>query len=964
MAVKHVFTIPPDTAFADALAEGLLREAGGDTFKLSEALILLPTRRACRHLREAFLRHGGGKAMLLPRMQPIGDLDEDELYFTDAEIDAAMPPAIAPVRRQLLLARLIAGKNPGMPLDQAAQLAEALARFLDEVQIEQLGFSSLETLVKEQDLAAHWQETVVFLQILTKEWPKILGDEGCIDPAERRNRVLAAQAAAWRAKAPNYRVIAAGSTGSMPATAELLDVIAGLPQGAVILPGLDQAMDEESWQEVTETHPQYGLKQLLEKLGVKRSDVRRWNDGTEKISSRVRLLQESMRPAEVSEAWQKLKPADIPREALQGLARLELDHPQEEARAIALLLHEALETPRKTATLVTPDRALAERVSALLARWGIEANDSGGTPLAALPIGGFLLDILAAAAPDATPVDDLSLLKHPFAACGLSPAECRSHARQVEMDLWRDTRKKERKADSKKWFRQFKDSLKPVSDTWNKPLPLAAHLQTHIKLAEQIATTDDTAGSDRIWQGEAGEAAAAWLDEWQNAAHDFLPLTGADYAELFAGFLRSITMRPRFGLHPRISILGPLETRLIHADRVILGGMNEGSWPPDTGVDPWMSRPMKKAFGLPLPERRIGLSAHDFVQLASAPEVFLTRARRSGNTPTVPSRFLLQLDAVLRALDYTIGKQDALEAALPWKEWARMLDEPEQIKPCERPNPKPPSDQRPKELSVTDIGTWQRNPYAIYARHVLKLRPLDPLEDEIDAAERGSMIHKALDEFIKQHPADLPPNALPKLMEIGRKIFTEYEEHPQAKAFWWPRFERIAAWFVDNERAQRARGIMPVKAEAEGHISLNGFGLKGRADRIDRMPDGALAITDYKTGGVPKVKEVEAGYEPQLPLLALIAAEGGFAGVPAGETSTLAYWKLGGGREAAKIQTLKEDATTLRENARDRLEQLVKAFADPAMPYQAVPKPGLQPRYDKYAHLARLQEWGRTEEEV
>lgn len=292
-----------------------------------------------------------------------------------------------------------------------------------------------------------------------------------------------------------------------------------------------------------------------------------------------------------------------------------------------------------------------------------------------------------------------------------------------------------------------------------------------------------------------------------------------------------------------------------------------------------------------------------------------------------------------------------------------MLDEPDAITPCARPEPRPPAEARPKELSVTEIGTWQRNPYAIYARHVLGLRALDPLDEEIDAAERGSMIHKVLDEFVQKYPAELPADALPQLLETGRKIFAAYEEHPQAKALWWPRFERVAAWFADNERARRASGITVEAAEAEGRIALNGFGLKGRADRIDRLPDGSLAISDYKTGALPTVKDVKAGYEPQLPLLALIAAEGGFKNVPAGETSELSYWKLAGGREIAKMQAVK-DAVGLKDQARSQLEQLVTAFADPKTPYPAVPRPDLQPRYDDYAHLARLQEWGRTEDEA
>ena len=949
---KNLFTIPPGTSFVDMLAEGMWQRSNGDIFRLADTRIFLPTRRACLHLRDAFLRHIKSQAALLPRMSPLGDIDEEELFFADADIDPNIPPAIAPLRRKMLLARLIGGKDENMRPDQAAQLADALAQFLDQAQIMRCDFGKLTTLVDELDLAEHWKQTVTFLDILTNEWPKLLASEGCIDPAQRRNLLLEKQAAAWRAQPPAFPIIAAGSTGTMPATAEFLDAISSLPDGVVILPGLDQGLDEEAWQAISETHPQHSMKQLLEKMDAKRADVKVWGNAAAN-KPRQRLLRESMRPAKVTDEWRRLKPQDIPLEAIKGLSCAELDHPQEEAQAIALMLRAALETENKTAALITPDRMLAERVAALLARWGIAANDSGGTTLTTTPIGGFLLNVLAAASPDAGAVDYLSLLKHPLAACGMSTAECRTQARITEIAVWR-AQKPEKSAQ----LDQFKKSLSPLTSKWKKRLPLTEWIAAHIALAETLATTDQETGADRLWMGDEGEAASTWFDDWRDAAHDFSLLTGEEYFGLFTTLLRTVTVRPRYAQHPRLSILGPLEARLIQADLMILGGLNEGVWPPEVTADPWMSRPMKKKFGLPLPEYRVGLSAHDFVQLARAPEVILTRAGRAGNAPTVPSRFLLQLETVLHALGYTF--EDT-----PWQNWAKQLDEPDRPpQPCEPPNPCPPVSARPTQLSVTEIGTWQRNPYAIYAKHILKLKKLEPLDAEIDAADRGTVIHDALDKFITAYPDHLPNDALEKLLAIGRELFATYDDYPQAKAFWWPRFERIAAWFVANEHERRTKGVKPLKTEAKGQIPLDAFSLRGRADRIDRLADGNLSITDYKTGGAAKQDDVAQGYEPQLPLLALIAQHGGFENIKPTTVEEISYWKLSGGRtDAGKIQNIKGDVTTLATEAGHGLEALIKTFADPKTPYQAIPKPGRRPRYDDYNHLARLAEWGRTEED-
>jgi ATP-dependent helicase/nuclease subunit B len=962
--IKRVATIPPQEAFLDRLAEGLWDQARGDPLRLGEMLVLLPTRRAGLHLRTAFLRATGGKATLLPRIEALGDLDENELYFSaDHNLDPALPPAIAPLRRQLLLARLIKARDHGMPLDQAAQLASALGKLLDEVETERRYFSNLEKLVP-ADYARHWQQTVKFLKILTDNWPKMLAEEAALGPAERRNRLLEMQADLWRRHPPAHPVIAAGSTGSIPATADLLDVIAGMPQGVVVLPGLDRALDEEAWQAIGESHPQFGMKQLLEKFGVARTQVELWPVCKKAETPRGRLLNEAMRPASVSDGWRAQDVKKIPREAIKGLTRLALESAQEEASVIALLMRGVLEKPKKTALLVTPDRDLAARVAAQLARWDILIDDSAGASLATQPIGGFLVALLDAAQPGAGAIDYLTLLKHPFTACGLDPAACRAQAREAELEIWRVREPAKKDSEASRWFAELQKQFHPFAQNWPKAQALDTWLDLHLALAEKIAASDVEKGAARLWKDEAGEVAAAWCDQWRLAAHGFPPLTGAEYTNLFKSLLRETVVRTLCGQHPRLAILGPLEARLIQADLVILGGLNEGTWPPEAAIDPWMSRPMKRDFGLPLPERRIGLSTHDFVQLASAPEVILTRARRAGHAPTVPSRFLLQLETVLEALGHHDEKRDALAASAPWALWANQLDEPARITSCAPPSPRPPRKARPNSLHVTEIGRWRRNPYAIYARHVLGLEKLEPLEADANAAERGTVIHRALEQFLRRYPDRLPPEALDELRAIGRGIFAAYP-WPEVAAFWWPRFERTAAWFVETENRRRANGIKVLAVETQGQLTLHKgtFTLRGRADRIDRLPDGTLEIIDYKTGGVPKQKDVREGYEPQLPLLALMASEGGFSGVAAADVSVLAHWQLAGAVPGVE-KPLKDQPADLAAAARAGLEDLIVRFADPDTPYLAVPRPGAAPRYDDYAHLARLAEWGRVAEET
>ena len=944
--VKNVFTINPDQNFLDGLAGELWRRNEGDGLRLSQHLILLPTRRACRALGQSFARIAAGKPVLLPHMRPLGDVDEEEMAFADTEHSEIMP-AIAPLKRLMLLTQQVQKRDPTLSCDQAAQAAEALARFLDQIQIERCDIGQLPVLVEEQDLAEHWQQTLKFLEIVTENWPKILAEQGCQDPAARRNQVMRAQGDLWRKDPPKFPVIAAGSTGSVPATADLLDVIADLPTGAVVLPGLDREIDNEAWDEIADTHPQHSMKKLLQKMKIDRQAVRDFGEEKPVASPRVHLLSEAMRPAAVTEAWRALR-GRLDAKAVAGLSRLTLDHPQEEAQVIALRLRSLLEEPNKAAAFVTADRDLAARVAALLRRWGIEVDDSGGASLANLPIGAFLNLVLAAASPYATFSDYLALLKHPLAACGLSPAACRIQAREAEI--------RARKEEPEN-FSAIRKILRTLTENWHRSLSLSERMAAHIETAEKIAASDSETGAARLWKNESGEDTAAWLDEWREGAEEFPPLAGNDYMTLFGSLSAAKILRSARATHPRLSILGPLEARLCSADLIIMGGMNEGSWPPDAGFDPFMSRPMREKFQLPSPEFRIGLSAHDFVQLAAAPQVMLTRSLRAGGTPTVPSRFLLQIDAVLRAAGLSDDKHDALIPVEPWRDWAQALDAPADIKPCARPQPRPPAALRPTALSVTEIGTWMRNPYAIYAKHILGLRKLDELDAELDTADRGMMIHRALEKFINTYPEILPADAEAKLIELGREIFAQDNSNPRIRAFWGSRFSSIAAWFVGQEHARREEGTKFLAAEAKGGIAIGGLTLTGRADRIDILSEGVLVIIDYKTGGVPTKKEVSSGIEPQLQLLALIAAQGGFDGLTP-DYIIADYWVLRGGDN--KIITFSEELPDLMVHAEAGLKNLIAAFADPSTPYEAVPIPRLQPRNNDYAHLARLQEWGRV----
>lgn len=967
-----LFSISSDRPFLRTLAKGILQNCTDQGENLTGTRIFLPTRRSCRALRDTFLEISKGQPLLLPRMQPIGDIDADELEISlagyglrDAWQD--IPESISPMERQFLLSRLIASKDPDLSYDQNLSLAASLARLLDQVHTEDLDFSDLQKLVPD-NLSAHWQTTLEFLEIITKNWPRILQERGQIDPADRRNRLLKKLTEFWKIFPPTTPIIAAGSTGSIPSTAAFLEVVSRLPKGAVILPGLDQSLDEESWEAIGDTHPQATMKALLGRMGAHRSDVRIWPvDGTQtdSPSARFRLAQAMMRPASTFRAEKELGPDSA--DALVGLQIIEANSAQEEATAIAVALREVLETPGQTAALVTPDRELARRVSSALTRWGLHVDDSAGASLAASASGLFLQKIGKVIADHFAPVPLLDLLKHPltrlpesaplvefeiFLTRGPRPARG-IEGLKARLEAGEKIPKKE---DLTRFLGWIEESFSPAKDLTQEKKPFGVMGEALIKIAETLAVDSKT-----LWSQPESPTLSTFLVDLQTYGSLLPDVSIEDYINILTHLLEAQTLRPVGGDDSRLIILGQLEARLIQADMMILSGLNEGTWPQEAGHDPWMSRPMKQDFGLPPSGRSIGLSAHDFFQGFCSPRVLITRATRIKGVQTVPSRWLQRLSAVLTAEGHSPQWGNS-----PYLDWARALDMPVETFPALRaPQPCPPLAARPQELSATWIEKWVRNPYHVYASKILRLRRLEGLEEEASLADRGSFLHTVLEKFVRTYPEKMPEQAEEIFMELAKVELSKLETLSPDWVYWEPRLPRVAEWFVSQESSWRNQAS-PWLIEQQGSLSLpvsseRIFTLTAKADRIDRLREGEAVIIDYKTGAIPSLKEIWAGRSPQLPLEALILESGGFG--EKASVKDLSYWQISGGVEAGKAEFLEARKTfdvrrSIRE-AEEGFKKLVMAFEDEQTPYIAkVPrKANLYDDEKAYAHLARTTEW-------
>ncbi len=984
MGRMNLFALPPESPFLDSVAAAWLDLKGADPVGAADGLILLPTRRAARALAEAFLRRAEGRPLLLPRIAAFGALDEAPLALAGA-LD--LPPAIGEAERLAALARLIlaagAAGAAAARADRAWALATELARLQDEAERAGIDLAAALPGVVPAQFAAHWQTTLAFLRIVTDAWPAWLAGQGLTNPAARQVALLTAQARAWTEAPPSRPIWAAGSLGEFPAVAALLRAIARLPEGRVILPGLDGEMAEKHFSALGTAHPDHadaGAARLLEAIGARRDDVRPFPGLPGPVpAERSRTLRRALLPAPAL-AWPDDAPAEI-----AGLFRLEPADQQEEAVAIALALRGAIEVPGARAALVTPDRALARRVGAELLRFGIVADDSAGEPLGETPPAIFLRLLATAAEEEYAALPLLALLKHPLCAAGLAPPAARAAARALELGVLRGpgpppglralALAAANKRGGGELVRRLGVALAPLERARRQAQAApAALLAALIESAEALAATDAEPGPALLWALEEGEALAAHLAELMPALSHLPPIPPAEFSFLLTESLAGAVVRTRRALrgrrgdsghaeHPRIFIWGLLEARLQAAELMVLGGLTEGTWPPATDPGPWLSRPMRAALGLGSPEEAIGRTAHDFLLSAlAAPTIVLSAPRRREGAPAVPARWLVRLDAMLAGQGRRLAEHPAVA-------WARALDHPAgPPRPARAPRPLPPLALRPRRLGLTEVATWLADPYQIYARHILRLESLDGIGEVADARNFGLIVHAGLAGFLGRFHAAWPGDVAGRIEAALARALEAADLPPHLAAWWAPRLPRIAGWVAEAEAARRAAGApAAVALEQPGEWTLAGpagpFVLRGRADRIERRADGRLAILDYKTGGVPTPAAALAGRAPQLPLLAAMAEAGTFGAAFARPAAELVYWGLSGGATPGRAIDLGRpaDIPGLVAAAASGLAALIARFDDPATPYLARPHPANLVHSD-YDRLARVGEWAEAEE--
>ncbi len=964
-ALARVFALPPGVDFPRALVQGLVERFDGQPPEaLARVQLIVNTSRMARRIRDLF---DAGPARLLPRISLLTEIDRHSA--TD------LPPPVSPLRRRLQLARLIShllDREPDLASRASVySLADSLAGLMDEMQGEGVTPDVIRGL-DVSDMSGHWARAQRFFDIAETYLSAL--DGMSMDAQARMRQAVQGLIETWRAAPPREPIILAGSTGSRGTTAMLMAAVARLPQGAIVLPGYDFDQPDAVWSGLeralhSEDHPQYRFKRLMRIMEIGPLDIRPWRQIDAPSPARNRLVSLALRPAPITDAWLNEGPGLTGlAEAVADLTLVQAPDPRSEALAIALRLREAAETGQRAA-LITPDRMLTRQVAAALDRWDILPDDSAGLPLQLSPPGRFLRHVAGLFAHRLTGEALLTLLKHPLCHAGDQRNTHILQTRDLELHLRRfgppfptaqsltHACLSLRNPPPEAWINWLTEQF--CDRDTAAALPLGDWTAMLRQSAERLSAGSAADGSGTLWDKNAGQAALAVLVELSREAEHGGEMTARDFTDLLGSLLSAAEVRDRDAPHDRIMIWGTLEARVQGADLLILGGLNEGSWPETPDPDPWLNRALRDRAGLLLPERRIGLAAHDFQQAVNAPEVWLTRALRSEDAETVPSRWLNRMTNLLNGLPQQNGPglvREMLARGRVWLDWAAELDAVEQSRPAPRPTARPPVAARPRQLSVTEIKKLIRDPYAIYARHVLRLKPLDPLVKAPDALLRGIAVHDFLEEFIR-HSVTRPET-------LNRAVFLEQAEHSLGQAVPWPairrlwlaRLARIADGFLDNERIRQSLA-QPVAFEAVLDFPLAplDFKLVGRADRIDRDDTGALRIYDYKTGAPPTEKEQRL-FDRQLLIEAAVAEEGGFDRLDAAPVSAAEFLRVGApGNDVAAPLDKEPTQKVLAE-----LRRLIAVYFEPDQGFTARRMLQKDSDVSDYDQLSRFGEWDRT----
>ena len=971
-AKKNIWTINHTENFLKCLAIGILEECDFRNDKLAEVTILLPTKRAAKLIQDIFLENLQTSAILLPNIIPFQEIGEEELINP-----RKTKPSIPKISRRFLLTRLILKQmetSQSIPkLEIANNLAKELEYFVDDIQTHSIKLDSIDKIVPE-NLASHWQNTLEFLNIIRFNWPKILDEQNLSDPIERRNKLFEQLSLKWSTKAPKGLIIAAGTTATIPATRELMKVIKNLPNGVLVLPGLDINLEERAWNCIDETHPQFSLKEFLKYINHDRCDINSWpyKEKTKSKMIREQFISETMRPKETTELWLQIKKQQ--QNISNGISIIQAENNQNEAINVAVAMRHIEQKKNLSCALITHDKQLAKNVSYLLKNWDINIENSYGVSLSETKQGIFLQLVAEVSLNNFSSISLLSLLKHQLLGCGIEKIELIKNIHEIEINHIRGKRyltginelyeRISSDLNSSKeiinWLKYFKNTISDFSLLkLNKKVPFSKLLRAHINCCEKLAKTPDANGLQKMWTGEDGESCSNFLKMLINNSEGMGDINCSSYQKFFSELLNEESFVGNNTSHSKLKILSPIEARLTYHDIVILGGLNEGVWPEELKTGPWLNLEMRNSLGLPKLDNKIGQSASDLCHGLGAKEVLLTRSIKENRNPSIASRWWYRIENIINISNDS--KKENIIDPRNIQNWSKNLFIPDKKISCSPPEPNIPERNKPRSFSITNAGILLRNPYEFYVKNILKLVPLERIEPEDEKTTYGIILHKILEVFLTHSFAinNSYEQNYNNFLNTSEKIITQYAISKVQKKLWFTRIKSIGEKFINHitsDSIKIDKYLIEIKGQYKFETKVGSFSIIGKADRIDLFNKNEIRIIDYKTGKVPDKWKINNGFEPQMILLALIASHDGFERIPSiyRNIKSLEYWQVHGREVGITITKLKIDEI---KNKFLAFENFIEDFHFQNKTYFYQIDKTLSSPFDISKNLAREEEW-------
>ena len=967
----NIFNIPSYFNFLKSLHDFIINKCDNKLL-LSNITVLLPSRRSCNELKRLFLENANNQAIILPNIRAIGDIDYDDillkqLTLNDIIDNKSLCDNTSRIKYKILLIKellkWIRTNNNELfdstNIEQVSDLALELEKFLNEVNRNNLDLTKLENIVDNNEYSEHWQRILNFLEVFSKKWNKFIKDNNIISIVDFKTKMIELNAKYFEKNKPLNPIIIANVVGNTVNTCNFIKNIIQYDNCYFIFKGLDKNLTDEEWKKINVFHPQYSFKKLLENcISVDRRDIKdlKFKENILINKNIETILTYSMLPYSETYKWQEK--LNIKSDDFSNISKIECKNIFDELSIISLITKYHYELNNGSTAIITSNDVFASQLEIELKNYGLSVNNVFGNKISKTEIVKFLFLILDVIKNNYETISLLSLLKHNFTLFGYDKRELNDLIFILEENILRGTGKLDKNSIIQK-IKLSKDEkletflntiIKTLDELKFKNVNFSDIVKTHLKIAEQISFNGIINNSNNFWNNEInGNELLNFFNELISESEEYGVVDSCDeYSCLLNYLIAENSYSDKYYIHPMINIISPQEAKLINYDLVIISNLNDGEFPLFISTDPWMSKSMRKAFGLPDKEELIGNSAYDFTQLLTNKKVILTRSLKEDGVPTTESKYLLRLETFLSCQNLSIKAENI------WQNVLETINKVEKTASIKRPLPTPPLNKRPRELYATGIEKLINNPYDIYAEKILQLKAKEDFYENKAFLFFGSAVHEAIELYTKNYIKDDKEKLCEKLTKYGQQTFNKYFTDDANKELFFIRFLNIVKWFVNEDENIRLNGYKVYSEETKHKYFKDiDFTLSAKIDRIDENEYNSIDISDYKTGSnIPNNTNILNGKKPQLTIEAIILSD-------INKIDKIAYWSVKG-KNNDYIKNIDVDIKKLVEKGENGIKKLIAHFNIYENCYIATTYDlNNQNSYQSdYKHLSRVDEWG------